>query len=149
MQPNEITAILNLPISQELLARDLLRMAYVAKDGTPPHRPDRIHLKRLGARRLHHEERPEAARPAAQPRGRADDRHRGAPADLSALIATTRRPPLPSIVVSSYVIDLAEQWLRCWVESTTAGIEPLFIQALDVLHATGGTRPAQPAPSCS
>ena len=35
MQPNEITAILNLPISQELLARDVLRMAYVAKDGTP------------------------------------------------------------------------------------------------------------------
>jgi hypothetical protein len=39
MQPNEITAILNLPISQELLARDLLRMAYVAKDGTPRNVP--------------------------------------------------------------------------------------------------------------
>src|SRR4051812_15798579 len=39
MQPNEITAILNLPISQELLARDLLRMAYVAKDGTPRNIP--------------------------------------------------------------------------------------------------------------
>jgi Pyridoxamine 5'-phosphate oxidase len=35
MRPNEVTAILNLPISQELLARDVLRMAYVAKDGTP------------------------------------------------------------------------------------------------------------------
>ncbi|WP_405178882.1 pyridoxamine 5'-phosphate oxidase family protein [Nocardia sp. NBC_01377] len=35
MQPNEITTVLNLPISRELLARDLLRMAYVAKDGTP------------------------------------------------------------------------------------------------------------------
>jgi hypothetical protein len=39
MQPNEITAILNLPIRQELLARDLLRMAYVAKDGTPRNVP--------------------------------------------------------------------------------------------------------------
>lgn len=35
MQPNEITEILNLPISQELLARDVTRLAYVAKDGTP------------------------------------------------------------------------------------------------------------------
>jgi len=39
MQPNEIAAILNLPISQELLTRDLLRMAYVAKDGTPRNVP--------------------------------------------------------------------------------------------------------------
>ena len=34
MQPNEITAIMKLPISQELLARDLIRLAYVAEDGT-------------------------------------------------------------------------------------------------------------------
>jgi hypothetical protein len=39
MQPNEITAILDLPFSQELLARDVLRMAYVAKDGTPRNIP--------------------------------------------------------------------------------------------------------------
>ena len=39
MRPNEITAILNLPISRQLLARDLLRMAYVAKDGTPRNVP--------------------------------------------------------------------------------------------------------------
>jgi uncharacterized pyridoxamine 5'-phosphate oxidase family protein len=39
MQPNEITAVLDRPISQELLARDLLRMAYVAKDGTPRNIP--------------------------------------------------------------------------------------------------------------
>ncbi len=39
MTPNEITEILNRPISQELLARDLLRMAYVAKDGTPRNIP--------------------------------------------------------------------------------------------------------------
>lgn len=31
----EISEILNRPISQELLARDLTRLAYVAKDGTP------------------------------------------------------------------------------------------------------------------
>jgi hypothetical protein len=34
MQPSEITEVLNRPISQELLARDLTRLAYVAKDGT-------------------------------------------------------------------------------------------------------------------
>ncbi|MVU80576.1 pyridoxamine 5-phosphate oxidase [Nocardia sp. ET3-3] len=39
METNEISEILNRPISQELLARDLLRMAYVAKDGTPRNIP--------------------------------------------------------------------------------------------------------------
>ena len=35
MQPNEITEVLNRPISQELLARDVTRLGYVANDGTP------------------------------------------------------------------------------------------------------------------
>jgi nitroimidazol reductase NimA-like FMN-containing flavoprotein (pyridoxamine 5'-phosphate oxidase superfamily) len=35
MQPNEIAEVLNRPLSQELLARDLTRLAYIAKDGTP------------------------------------------------------------------------------------------------------------------
>ena len=35
VQPSEIIEVLNRPISQELLARDLTRLAYVAKDGTP------------------------------------------------------------------------------------------------------------------
>jgi hypothetical protein len=35
MQPSEVTDVLNRPASQELLARDLARVAYVAKDGTP------------------------------------------------------------------------------------------------------------------
>ena len=35
MQITEIAAILTKPISQELLARDLTRLAYVAQDGTP------------------------------------------------------------------------------------------------------------------
>ena len=39
MQSNEITEILNRPLSQELLARDLTRLAYVAKDGTPRNVP--------------------------------------------------------------------------------------------------------------
>ena len=39
VQPNEVTEILNRPISQELLARDLTRLAYVAKDGTPRNVP--------------------------------------------------------------------------------------------------------------
>jgi hypothetical protein len=39
MQPNEISEILNRPISQEMLARDITRLAYVAKDGTPRNVP--------------------------------------------------------------------------------------------------------------
>ena len=35
MQASEISEVLNRPISQELLARDLTRLAYVARDGTP------------------------------------------------------------------------------------------------------------------
>ncbi|WP_227983273.1 pyridoxamine 5'-phosphate oxidase family protein [Nocardia spumae] len=35
MHQHEITEILNRPASRELLARDLARLAYVAKDGTP------------------------------------------------------------------------------------------------------------------
>jgi len=35
MQPNETTEVLSRPLSQELLACDLTRLAYVAKDGTP------------------------------------------------------------------------------------------------------------------
>ena len=39
VQPNEITEVLNRPISRELLDRDLTRMAYIAKDGTPRNVP--------------------------------------------------------------------------------------------------------------
>ena len=39
MQPNEINEVLNRPISRKLLARDLTRLAYVAKDGTPRNVP--------------------------------------------------------------------------------------------------------------
>ena len=35
MQPDEIVEVLDRPISQELLARDVTRLACVAKDGTP------------------------------------------------------------------------------------------------------------------
>jgi hypothetical protein len=35
VRPKEITEVLDRPISQELLARDLTRLAYVASDGTP------------------------------------------------------------------------------------------------------------------
>ncbi|MEU8797293.1 pyridoxamine 5'-phosphate oxidase family protein [Spirillospora sp. NPDC048819] len=35
MRPDEVSEVLNRPLSQELLARDLTRLAYVAKDGTP------------------------------------------------------------------------------------------------------------------
>jgi hypothetical protein len=39
VEPHEITTVLNQPISRELLARDLTRLAYVAKDGTPRNVP--------------------------------------------------------------------------------------------------------------
>mgnify|MGYP001412248999 CR=1 FL=1 len=39
MQPNEIAEVLTKPISQELLARDITRLAYVAQDGTPRNIP--------------------------------------------------------------------------------------------------------------
>jgi hypothetical protein len=39
VQPNEITEILERPLSQELLARDFTRLAYVAQDGTPRNIP--------------------------------------------------------------------------------------------------------------
>ena len=39
MQPNEVTEVLNRPLSRELLSRDLTRLAYVAKDGTPRNVP--------------------------------------------------------------------------------------------------------------
>ncbi|WP_233525833.1 pyridoxamine 5'-phosphate oxidase family protein [Actinomadura spongiicola] len=39
VRPDEIAEVLNRPISQELLARDMTRLAYVAKDGTPRNVP--------------------------------------------------------------------------------------------------------------
>src|SRR6476620_10718730 len=39
MRPDEVGEVLNRPLSQELLARDLTRLAYVAKDGTPRNVP--------------------------------------------------------------------------------------------------------------
>ena len=39
MRANEITEILDRPLSRELLARDLTRLAYVAQDGTPRNVP--------------------------------------------------------------------------------------------------------------
>ncbi|HEU4319158.1 MAG TPA: pyridoxamine 5'-phosphate oxidase family protein [Acidimicrobiia bacterium] len=39
MHTNEITEVLSRPISRELLARDITRLAYVAKDGTPRNVP--------------------------------------------------------------------------------------------------------------
>ncbi|TQS39711.1 pyridoxamine 5'-phosphate oxidase family protein [Cryptosporangium phraense] len=39
MTPNEITEILDRPYSQELLARDITRLAYVGRDGFPRNVP--------------------------------------------------------------------------------------------------------------
>ena len=35
MEPHEVVEVLNRPVSQELLDRDLTRLGYVARDGTP------------------------------------------------------------------------------------------------------------------
>jgi hypothetical protein len=56
MQPSEITEVLNRPISQELLARDIARLAYVTKDCTPRSIPIGSHGMG-GARHVHREER--------------------------------------------------------------------------------------------
>ncbi|MGK5680576.1 pyridoxamine 5'-phosphate oxidase family protein [Actinoplanes sp. URMC 104] len=39
MEQHEVTEVLNRPLSRELLARDLTRLAYVAPDGTPRNVP--------------------------------------------------------------------------------------------------------------
>jgi hypothetical protein len=39
MEPHEIAEILDRPLSREMLARDITRLAYVAKDGTPRNVP--------------------------------------------------------------------------------------------------------------
>lgn len=39
MRPDEISEVLNRPLSHELLARDMARLAYVALDGTPRNIP--------------------------------------------------------------------------------------------------------------
>ena len=79
MQPNEVTEVLSRPLSQELLARDMTRMAYVAKDGTPRNIPI-VFTWNGRSRHVHAEERAETPCPAPEPGRRADDRHRGAPA---------------------------------------------------------------------
>lgn len=35
MQPQDVAAVLDRPLSRELLARDIARLAYIATDGTP------------------------------------------------------------------------------------------------------------------
>ncbi len=39
MLKNDVTEVLHRPLCQELLARDVTRLAYVAKDGTPRNIP--------------------------------------------------------------------------------------------------------------
>lgn len=39
MESNNVTDVLNRPLSQELLARDVMRLAYVARDGAPRNIP--------------------------------------------------------------------------------------------------------------
>ena len=76
MQPNQIADVLSRPISQELLARDITRLAYVAKDGTPRNIPIVLHMERLRDRHVHPEERGEARGVACQPDRGHDHRHR-------------------------------------------------------------------------
>jgi hypothetical protein len=80
VQPNEISEVLNRPISQELLARDLIRLAYIAKDGTPRNVPIGFTWNGTEIVMCTATNAPEAPGPAPQSGGCPDDRHRGAPA---------------------------------------------------------------------
>ena len=73
MDQNAIDEVLNRPLSQELLARDLARLAFIALDGTPRSIPDRNCLERHGNRHVHRDERAETPGIASPSRGRADD----------------------------------------------------------------------------
>ncbi|MCX4515681.1 hypothetical protein OHA27_36415 [Streptomyces sp. NBC_01619] len=53
MQPSEIIEVLNGPICQELLARDVTRLAYVAKDETPRNVPIAVTWKRVAHRHVY------------------------------------------------------------------------------------------------
>jgi hypothetical protein len=80
MQPNEISEVLNRPISQELLARDVTRLGYVAKDGIPRTIPIGFTWNGAEIVMCTTKNAPKLPGPAPQPSGRPDDRHRGAPA---------------------------------------------------------------------
>ena len=80
MQPNEITEVLNRPISQELLARDLTRLAYVAKDGTPRNVPIGFTWNGSEIVMCTTKNAPKLPALRTEPDGCPDDRHRGAPA---------------------------------------------------------------------
>ncbi len=78
--PSDVAEILKQPISQEMLNRDLARLAYVAKDGTPRVVP--IGFTWNGSEvGQHRDERPEAGVTAPEPRGGPHHRHRGAPTE--------------------------------------------------------------------
>ena len=80
VQPNDITEVLNRPISQELLARDLTRLAYVAKDGTPRNVPIAFTWNGSEIVMCTTKNAPKLPALRDEPDGRPDDRHRGAPA---------------------------------------------------------------------
>ena len=80
MDQHQITEILNRPISQELLARDLTRLAYVAKDGTPRNVPIAFTWNGSEIVICTTKNAPKLPSLRHNPDVRADDRHRGAPA---------------------------------------------------------------------
>jgi hypothetical protein len=70
MQPNEIIEVLNRPISQELLARDVTRLACVAEDGAPRNVPGcRVRVAMSHAGRPGHDGAPRAGAEVAPARG--------------------------------------------------------------------------------
>lgn len=92
--PSDVAETLMKPISQEMLNRDVARLAYVAKDGTPRVVPiaftwngaEVVMCTTTNAPKLASLRRPEAGVAAPEPGGRPDHRHRGAP---------TEHPPAP------------------------------------------------------
>jgi hypothetical protein len=79
MQPNQITEVLNRPLSKELLARDLTRLAYVARDGTPRNVPIGFTWNGSTIVMCTTKNAPKTPGLAQEPGGCPDDRHRGAP----------------------------------------------------------------------
>ena len=79
VQPNEITEVLNRPISQELLARDVTRLAYVAKDSTPRIVPIIFTWNGSQIVMCTSKNAPKLQASRREPDGCPDDRHRGAP----------------------------------------------------------------------
>jgi hypothetical protein len=90
VRSSEITEVLSRPVMRELLARDITRLAYTAKDGTPRNAPIGFSWHGSYMVMCTAKNAPKLWAPAENPMV-AHDRHRGAPTqDLA------DHPPFPN-----------------------------------------------------